>query len=92
MKAAAGTDAQALAEGVRRRDPRAIARAISRIENHEPGAEELVRELFPGTGRALLVGLTGAPGTGHSGRARVPTSGWYKYAGRPRGVQALPVM
>ncbi|MBI2956353.1 MAG: methylmalonyl Co-A mutase-associated GTPase MeaB [Acidobacteria bacterium] len=55
-----------MVEGVRQGEARAIARAISAIENREPGADRLVQELFPHTGRALLVGITGAPGTGKS--------------------------
>ena len=45
---------------------RALSRAITAIENHEPEAEELLRLLFPRTGKAYLTGVTGAPGTGKS--------------------------
>jgi LAO/AO transport system kinase len=51
---------------VRAGEPRAIARAISLVENDEPGAAALVRELFPATGGAYLVGITGPPGAGKS--------------------------
>src|SRR5437899_10976035 len=51
---------------VRGGDVRAISRAITAIENHSAEAEELLRELFPHTGRAYLTGVTGAPGTGKS--------------------------
>ncbi len=54
------------AEQVRACDVRAISRAITAIENHEAEAEELLRSLFPFTGRAYLIGVTGAPGTGKS--------------------------
>jgi len=47
-------------------DPRAIARAISLIEDEAPQAAELVRALFPHTGGAYLVGITGPPGAGKS--------------------------
>jgi GTPase len=47
-------------------DTRAISRAITAIENSDPRAEDLLRELFPSTGRAYLIGVTGAPGTGKS--------------------------
>ncbi len=47
-------------------DVRAISRAITAIENHAPAAEELLRLLFPHTGKAYLTGITGAPGTGKS--------------------------
>jgi LAO/AO transport system kinase len=47
-------------------DPRAIARAISLIEDEDPASADLVREIFPKTGRAYLVGVTGPPGAGKS--------------------------
>ena len=47
-------------------DIRAVSRAISAIENHQPDAEELLRCLFASTGGAYLTGVTGAPGTGKS--------------------------
>jgi LAO/AO transport system kinase len=47
-------------------DPRAVARAISKIEDVTPGAFELMKELFPHTGRGLVIGITGAPGAGKS--------------------------
>jgi LAO/AO transport system kinase len=47
-------------------DVRALSQAITAIENHEPEAEELLRLLFPRTGKAYLTGVTGAPGTGKS--------------------------
>ena len=47
-------------------DPRALARAISIVENHAPGWIELLKDLFPQTGRALTLGLTGSPGAGKS--------------------------
>ncbi|MBI3668229.1 MAG: methylmalonyl Co-A mutase-associated GTPase MeaB [Acidobacteria bacterium] len=54
------------AEQVRAGDVRAISRAITAIENHDPAAEKILRSLFPSTGQAYLVGVTGAPGTGKS--------------------------
>jgi LAO/AO transport system kinase len=44
----------------------AVSRAITAIENHQPEAEELLRKVFPRTGKAYLCGITGAPGTGKS--------------------------
>jgi LAO/AO transport system kinase len=55
-----------LAERVRAGDKRALARAISLVEDDEPGGWELVRELYPHTGRAKVVGFTGPPGAGKS--------------------------
>ena len=54
------------AAAVRAGDTRAISRAITAIEDADPRAEDLLRELFPFTGRAYLIGVTGAPGTGKS--------------------------
>jgi LAO/AO transport system kinase len=47
-------------------DPRALARAISLVEDESPQGAELVRQIFPHTGRAYLIGITGAPGSGKS--------------------------
>ena len=55
-----------LAEGVRSGDRRALARAISLVEDGDPVAYDLVRELYPGTGQAYSIGLTGPPGVGKS--------------------------
>jgi LAO/AO transport system kinase len=55
-----------LAERVLSGDARAIARAISLIEDEADGAAALVRDIFPHTGRSYLVGVTGPPGAGKS--------------------------
>ncbi|MEA2287034.1 MAG: GTPase [Solirubrobacteraceae bacterium] len=47
-------------------DKRALARAITLVESDDPSGWELVREIYPRTGRAAIVGLTGAPGAGKS--------------------------
>ena len=47
-------------------DRRALARAISLVENGDPLAGEVVRELYPHTGHAYAVGVTGPPGVGKS--------------------------
>ena len=47
-------------------DFRTLARTATWIENRTPEAEPLLRELFPHTGRALILGITGAPGSGKS--------------------------
>jgi LAO/AO transport system kinase len=57
---------ETLAEAVRAGDRRAVARAITLVENSDPLAYELVRELYPETGRAYTVGVTGPPGVGKS--------------------------
>src|SRR5437588_12642545 len=55
-----------LAQRVIAGDPRAIARAISLIEDEDPASADLVRAIFGRTGRAYLVGVTGPPGAGKS--------------------------
>ncbi len=55
-----------LSERVLAGDPRAIARAISLIEDETPAGAALVGRIFPRTGRAYLVGITGPPGAGKS--------------------------
>jgi LAO/AO transport system kinase len=55
-----------LAERLLSGDKRALARAITLIENGDPTGWELVGEVFPSTGRARIVGLTGPPGVGKS--------------------------
>ena len=60
------TPTSTLAERVLAGDPRAIARAISLIEDEDPASADLVRAIFGRTGRAYLVGVTGPPGAGKS--------------------------
>jgi LAO/AO transport system kinase len=55
-----------LADRVRAGDPRALARAISLIEDEAPDAPALVSALHPYTGNAVVVGVTGPPGAGKS--------------------------
>jgi len=55
-----------LADGVLAGDPRAIARAISLVEDEDPSSAELVQHIFGRTGRAYLIGVTGPPGAGKS--------------------------
>jgi LAO/AO transport system kinase len=57
---------ETLAAGVRSGDRRALARAITFVENGDPLAYDLVAELYPKTGRMYTVGLTGPPGVGKS--------------------------
>jgi LAO/AO transport system kinase len=55
-----------LAERLLAGEKRALARAITLIESDDPAGWELVREVYPHTGRAAVIGLTGAPGAGKS--------------------------
>lgn len=60
------THPDALVQGVLSGDRRALARLITRVENRTPDAHAALAQLFPHTGRAHLIGVTGAPGTGKS--------------------------
>jgi LAO/AO transport system kinase len=57
---------ESLAAGVRAGDRIALARAITLVESSDPLAHDLVRDLYPETGRAYSVGITGPPGVGKS--------------------------
>jgi LAO/AO transport system kinase len=57
---------QAWTERLRAGDARALARAISMVENRAPGWSELLKALFPYTGEARFIGMTGPPGAGKS--------------------------
>ena len=59
-------DTNEIVDGVRSGDTRALARAITLVENGDPAAYEIVRELYPQTGHAHAVGITGPPGVGKS--------------------------
>src|ERR671914_355869 len=61
-----GRTAADLAERLLDGDKRALARAISLVENDDPEGWALVREVYPSTGRAAVVGFTGPPGVGKS--------------------------
>ena len=55
-----------LAEGVLKGDMRAAARLMRRLDDEQPDAEAALRLLYPHTGKAWLVGITGSPGAGKS--------------------------
>ena len=77
-----------LADSILSGDPRAIARGISVVENDGEGGPQLVRELFGRSGRAFLVGVTGAPGAGKSTLVDGLITRWRK-SGRTVGVLAV---
>jgi LAO/AO transport system kinase len=62
----AGSRAEELADAAVAGDRRALARLLTAVENRTPTAEAALRRLYPATGRAHLVGITGAPGAGKS--------------------------
>jgi LAO/AO transport system kinase len=78
----------ALAESILSGDPRGMARGISLVENDADAGPALVRELFGRSGRAFLVGVTGAPGAGKSTLVDGLVSRWRK-AGHSVGVLAV---
>ncbi len=69
-------------------DRRALARAISLVENDDPEGWALVREVYPKTGRANVVGITGAPGAGKSTLVGAMTK-LRREAGRTVGVLSI---
>ncbi len=77
-----------LAAAVAAGDRRAVARAISVVERESPESAALVGALFPRTGHALVVGLTGAPGVGKSTLADRLTAVW-RAGSRTVGVLAV---
>lgn len=60
------TKTEEIVNGVLKGDHRSIAKAITIIENGMPEAQELISQIFPHTGKAHVVGLTGAGGAGKS--------------------------
>jgi GTPase len=80
--------ASPLAERVIAGDPRGIARAISLIEDESAAGADLVRELYPRTGRAYLIGVTGPPGAGKSTLVDRMT-GELRKAGQTVGIVAV---
>lgn len=57
---------EAITEGIRAGKNRPLAQAISLVESHDPRANRLLAELYPQTGRARILGITGSPGAGKS--------------------------
>jgi LAO/AO transport system kinase len=77
-----------LVAGVRAGDRRALARAISLVEDGDPLAFPLVRDVYPETGRAAIVGVTGPPGVGKSSLIGALV-GHIRKAGRTVGVVSV---
>ncbi len=57
---------QPLIDRVTAGEPTAVARAISKVEDNAADSAELMKQIFPRTGRALIIGITGSPGAGKS--------------------------
>jgi LAO/AO transport system kinase len=79
---------RSLAERLLAGDKRALARAISLVEDDEPEGWEVVREVYPHTGKAAVVGLTGPPGAGKSTLIAAMTRA-RRAAGREIGVISI---
>lgn len=75
-------------ERIRQGDVRGVARAISMVEEGSPRAVEVLRGLFPDTGRATVIGVTGSPGAGKSSLVD-RLVGDYREAGHRVGVVAV---
>jgi len=75
-------------ERIRSGDVRAISRAVTAIENGEPAAQHVLRELFPLTGKAWRLGITGAAGTGKSTLVSC-LAAHYRAQGKTVGVIAV---
>jgi len=81
-------DVEIWAEQIRKGDVRAVSRAISAVEDHGAQSEELLQRLFSYTGRAFVIGITGAPGTGKSTLVD-RLAGHYRKAGEQVGIIAV---
>jgi LAO/AO transport system kinase len=69
-------------------DTRAVARAISKVEDVSKDAAQLMKKIFPLTGRGLVIGITGAPGAGKS--SLVDKLAWhYRQQGERVGIVAV---
>ncbi len=82
------TDLGALADGILAGRYRALAKAISLVEQDDAGIDRLLAEIYPSTGRARIIGVTGSPGAGKStlvaGMAR-----FYREKGKRVGIIAV---
>ncbi|HEX8336484.1 MAG TPA: methylmalonyl Co-A mutase-associated GTPase MeaB [Pyrinomonadaceae bacterium] len=81
-------DSQRLIERVLAGEPRAVARAISIVEDGAAGSAELMKAVFPHTGRGLVVGVTGSPGAGKSSLVD-KLAGLYRARGERVGIVAV---
>lgn len=83
-------DVGKLLEGARQGRIAYIARLLSIVENEEPEAADIVRATYPQTGRAVVVGFTGPPGTGKSTLVSAMTAAYRRTAGRVAVVAVDP--
>jgi LAO/AO transport system kinase len=69
-------------------DSNAVARAISKVEDGAEGVSDLMKQIFPHTGRGLIIGITGAPGAGKSTLVD-KLAGHYRKGGEKVGIVAV---
>jgi LAO/AO transport system kinase len=67
---------------------RALGRAISLVESHDPAAATLLAELYPSTGQARIIGITGSPGAGKSTLV-ASMAKYYRAQGKRVGIIAV---
>jgi len=79
---------QPLIDRVAAGEPTAVARAISRVEDGAVDSAELMKQIFPLTGRALIIGITGSPGAGKSSLVD-KLAGFYRKQGERVGIIAV---
>jgi LAO/AO transport system kinase len=79
---------EGLVEGIRAREWRSLGRGLSILEDAAPEAGALVGMLYPSTGRAFVIGVTGPPGSGKSTLVR-GLARCYRQAGRIVGIVAV---
>src|SRR3979490_293423 len=79
---------QPLIDRVAAGEPAAVARAISKVEDGAADSAELMKEIFPLTGRALIIGITGSPGAGKSSLVD-KLAGLYRRGGERVGIIAV---
>ena len=79
-----------LAQRVRTGDVRALARALTRVENRAPDSFDILRQLFPHTGQAQVIGITGSPGVGKSSIVDRMAAAYRKRGNSPAVVAVDP--
>jgi LAO/AO transport system kinase len=77
-----------LVEGVLNGNRRSLARLLTVIENQQPDAGQAMQQIFPHTGRAWVIGITGAPGTGKSSLVNALAKA-YRSSGQTVGIIAV---
>jgi LAO/AO transport system kinase len=79
---------QPLIDRITAGEPNAVARAISRVEDNAADSAELMKQIFPRTGRALIIGITGSPGAGKSSLVD-KLAAFYRKGGERVGIIAV---